>query len=123
MMVQDRIQITKMHMDYFRSINPNHVLDTIPSRIRSLSKHIFSIPIVIGLSLSFLNIFISKKRKFNHTVLPTVCLHAIYIFVALILYVAFDEERYFLPLLPFICILASAWLGGLTHPSETIGRN
>lgn len=122
-MIEDRIQITKLHMNYFHEVNPNHVLDTLPRRIHSLLIHVFTKPLIIGFFLTALSLLLTKNRRHYSYIFLMLIGHALYIFFALILYVVFDESRYFLPILPFICIAASLWVGSLIHTSETTGRN
>ncbi len=114
MMLEDRINITLIHMNYFRIHDPSHVLESIPNRFTSLIRHVFSIPIVIGILASSSGLLYIQYRKQVLATIYSLLFHILYISAICMFYVVFDDERYFLPLLPFVCILASVWLISLS---------
>ncbi len=110
MMIQDRFEITKKHMNYFRINMPGHVLDTVLSRGISLYHHVLTLPILIGLMTSVIPFFRRVHTREYMFRIFGILTHILFIIVSLLTYVVFNEQRYFLPVLPFICILGSLWI-------------
>lgn len=124
-MIADRVEITRYHMAYFFSIYPDHVLFTVPQRFNSLWRHVFT-PILLPLFVAgFIeSIYLCIKRE-NWTKSSVFFMQWINLYIVslfLLAYVAFDEQRYFLPLLPFICLIAVSWIQVLAAYISSLGR-
>ena len=124
-MIADRIEITHYHMAYFSTINPDHVLFTIPQRLVSLWRHVFA-PVFFPLFTAGIigSVLLFTKRKYWKT--PSIFfiqwVNLLIIGAFLLAYVAFDEQRYFLPLLPFICLIAASWIYPINVYVSSLGR-
>jgi hypothetical protein len=124
-MVADRIEITQIHMAYFYKIDPPHVLFTIPQRLVSLYKNIFHplhLPLfTLGTITSFI---LYAKRKKWHTpqifFLQWANMYMITLF--LLMYVVFNEQRYFLPVLPFVSLVSVSWIYAIHRYASFRGR-
>ena len=125
MMITDRIAITKYQMTYYLIHNPPHVLLTIPQRVQSFYYHVFN-PIVLScFGLSIVTTIPLLKNIKNKTVLLKIGYYwilAVLIFISLLSYVVFDEQRYFLPVLPFIITLCSVWVYVAKNYIVSLGR-
>lgn len=111
-MIADRFLITQYHMTYFSRIDASHVLYSIPQRLHSLFSHIFT-P-VLKVFFTFGTIYsislILKRRGMQKNIFLLLWISTGIILEFLLAYVVFDEQRYFMPLLPFVCLVSSSWL-------------
>lgn len=121
-MIADRIFITKYHMNYFTQIDRPHVLFTLSERIMAMNRHIFTDSVRFFFSVgafSHLILLIRRRPIMLWKSMAFVWLHIIGIGISLLVYVVFDDQRYFLPLLPFICIYSVSWIPlALTYISK-----
>ena len=125
MMISDRFAITRYQMTYYLIHDPSHVLLTIPQRVQSFYHHIFNLTLLSCFGLSILTTVLSLKNKKNKTVLMKIGYYwilTVLIFFFLLSYVVFDEQRYFLPILPFIITLCSVWAYVVKNYIVSFGR-
>lgn len=100
--IVDRMRITRDHMVYFDVHEPGHVLWDIPSRMRSFYRQIFVWPWLVPVCMVGGWLTMRTKQKIMHFVAAS----ALAIFIGTLGYVVFDEARYYLPILPFVSLLA-----------------
>lgn len=120
-MMESRMLITQQHIAYYSEHEPSHVLLSLPSKL--LSSVIYLFPIRFGLvaiagaiiKIIFRKKIINGDKYKTETVI--IC-GLIYTWMCVLLYVVFDEPRYYLPILPFlILVLADAYNSTSTHKS------
>ncbi len=107
--IADRVHITRDHMVYFDTKQPSHVLWDIPSRARSIYRQIFIWPWMALLLVVGGLLFIRKIQFFGeakHGLITHTAVSVVAILIGTLEYVVFDEARYYLPLLPFVSLLA-----------------
>lgn len=124
-MIADRIFITKYHMNYFAQIDRSHVLFTIPERIISIYRHIFTNSVKFSFAIAiFIHLiyFMKSKRIILRKHMAFIWIHIVGISVSLLAYVVFDDQRYFLPLLPFICVFCASWIPHVLNYTSKTGR-
>ena len=111
-MIADRFFITQYHMDYFSHIDASHVLHSIPQRLHSLLSHVFTPVLQVFFTFGTIySIYLMLKRcGMQRKIFLLLWISAGIIVEFLLSYVVFDEKRYFMPLLPFVCLVASSWL-------------
>lgn len=100
--ITDRVRITRDHMIYFDAKEPGHVLWDIPSRVGSLYRQIFVWPWLLPVCIAGVWLTMRTKKKIMHFVAAS----ALAILIGTLGIVVFDEARYYLPLLPFVSLLA-----------------
>jgi hypothetical protein len=116
MMIADRVNVTHYHMSYYAKIDPAHVLFTIPQRIYSMAHHVFTPITLLFFSLGLIgSIYILIKNKFRFDIYFVQLINTVIIIIFIMSYVVFDDERYFMPILPFICLIASSWIPTWKH--------
>lgn len=106
-LLNDRARITAEHIEYFGNIDPSHIILKPTERIASLVRHGFPIWLgmlsVAGLLVSFLRIRYASAE--NRPYLLYLFSGAV-VALSVLAYCVFDEPRYYLPILPFIAVLA-----------------
>jgi hypothetical protein len=123
-MLFERVEITKYHIGYFLENDPDHVILGFFERVKSLSFHVFKPYISLFFGLGMIKIFfLSVKKQLAQWNALFLQLPFLYIVTCVIIvYVVFDDPRYFMPVLPFVCLFCAAWIPQLKHsPSADIG--
>lgn len=107
-MLRDRMQITTEHIAYFSQNNPGHVILEPLERINSFLHHAF--PLWVGiLALAGITASVVKmmyKKAVNYPYLLYV-MGGVIILLSVLAYCVFNEQRYYLPIIPFIAVIAS----------------
>jgi len=106
-LLSDRARITAEHVAYYSHIDPSHVILRPAERILSLMRHSF--PLWLG-ALSIVGALVTlihanSKSGRNSAYLLFLTSGAV-ITLSVLAYCVFDEPRYYLPILPFIAVLA-----------------
>jgi hypothetical protein len=111
-MIVNRFLITQYQMEYFSAIDPPSVLHSIPQRAQSFINHLFTPIVQIFFTIgSMYSLFVMlKKRDTQQKELVLLWITIGIILEFLLAYVVFDDQRYVIPLLPFICLMSSSWL-------------
>lgn len=118
-MIQDRIRITASHMEYFGSIDPGHVLRSPITRLGSLWKSIFAFPVFCLTIAGVLSVGFDILKNRKRTDIPILSL-GLPVIGSLLIYVVFDEPRYFLPLLPYVVLISVRWISPLCVFSRSV---
>lgn len=102
-LMRDRGQITIDHVAYYSRIDPSHVILKPTERIASFVRNSF--PLWLGiLSIAGACItFLYARQKRPYLLYLTA---GFIVTLSVLAYCVFDEPRYFLPILPFIAVLA-----------------
>lgn len=106
-LLRDRVQITTDHVMYYSQINPSHVILRPMDRIASLVKHSFPVWLGAMCAIGTLMTFIraGNKQQRNTPYLLYLAAGTV-VSLSVLAYCVFDEPRYYLPVLPFISVLA-----------------
>lgn len=122
-MLADRIQITNQHIVYFSRISPGHVILSLPERFHSFVLSLFPLwlcPLFIAGTLTTIAAFFNKRLIFADKLYRSLVAIGIFTSGIVLIYVVFDEPRYFLPVLPFVAIVSVNWINYLKIFTGTI---
>lgn len=107
-MLRDRVQITTEHIAYFSQNNSSHVILEPMERVASFLRHGFpfwmSILILLGVAASAIPILYKKTVNYPYFLYVA---GGITVLLSVLSYCVFDEQRYYLPVIPFMAVIAS----------------
>jgi hypothetical protein len=102
-MIKDRIDITSYHIRYYSAIDPSHVLNTLPQRLLSMTHHVFTPLYLIVFPIGLILLIKKRSKLFIMQIINMLC-----IAIFFMSYVVFDDPRYFIPLVPFVCLISAS---------------
>lgn len=107
-MIRGRILITRQHVAFFLQTDPSHVLITIGSRVRASLTHIFPVWLFIIISAISIYVALTRSAAEKRSIKLIVLVYQtglFFLWICVISYTVFDEQRYFLPLIPILILV------------------
>jgi hypothetical protein len=111
-MIENRFLNTQYTLDYFSHNDPSLILSSFPQKVQSLLSYTFTPILQVFFPFGTVySIFIMlKKRGMLRNIFFLLWIITGIIVDFLFMYVVFKEQRYFMPLVPFVCLISSSWL-------------